>query len=45
MIPGSISDLAARMGQRKQRLEEDQQQFNRVNLNKFSSIILGFIFF
>jgi hypothetical protein len=43
-MPGSMSDLAARMGQRKQRLEEDQQYFDRVNLNKFSSIILGFYF-
>jgi len=44
-MPGSMSDLAAKMDQRKQRLEEEQQQFDRVNLNKFFSIILYFIFF
>jgi hypothetical protein len=29
-MPASMSDLAARMDQRKQRLQEEQQQFDRV---------------
>jgi hypothetical protein len=30
-MPGSIGDLAAKMDQRKQRLQAEQQHFDRVN--------------
>jgi hypothetical protein len=30
-MPETMSDLAARMDQRKQRLHEEQQHFDRVN--------------
>lgn len=32
-MPGTIGDLAAKMDQRKQRLQEEQKQFERVNFN------------
>ena len=39
-MSGSMSDLAAKMGQRKQRLQEEQQRFERV-----SSYINSFVYY